>query len=322
MTLKYMEGFDQLTGQTDILTPLNASGYVASGSLAIVPGRVANQRCLQIGAAGVASFKKTFTSTQTKVILGFAYNASADRQDIVTIPNLGTLSWSADTGKIAIAGATGTAILLLGLWYYFEIVLDKGDMSIKVYVNNGLDVTAVAPSSAQFLSTFDCTWAATTSAKLLDDVVFIDNSVGKYVDRVGPVQITSRLPGVDVDKEWSPSTGSDHWPLVDNQPPVDTDFVQSNVSGAIDSYKSNTPLPANSSILAVGLTVLNKKSDIDARQLGLVVGQKGTTQTEVLDTNLSTSPKYSYAVFETAPGSAAWTDELVASTAFGVVVRP
>lgn len=329
--LKFIDGFDQLRdvssdGSPSVLAGyLNASGYTATGAVSVDVGREQDQRCLKLGdgTSTVGSLNRVFTSTQTKVAIGFAYSATAKRNNIVAIPNLGTLAWDESTGRISIANGVGTATILLGLWYYFEIVVDKTNSLLQVYVNNGKDIEVALPSTAQFLTTYDCTWSsAADDAKKLDDLYFLDSETGKYVDRIGPIAIQSRMPTNDVDKEWSPSTGTQHWPLVANQPPKDTDYIQSNTSGAIDTFLSNTGVPVGAQVLAVGMTVLNKKSDIDARQLGMVVGQKGQTQKEVVDVNLSTSPKYSYAVFESAPGDAAWTAVNVTTIPFGVIVRP
>lgn len=325
--LLFMDGFDQLRDMTPEMSTaaLNNSGYTAVGSVTVAPARDATQRCLMIGnsTSAVASLKRVFPSAANKVIIGFAYLASATRSDIVTVKDVGTLAWNPDNGKLTFAGGAGTATILLNLWYYFEIVVDKANGLVQVWVNNGKDIEAALPTSAQFLTQYETTWVnSATDAKSLDDVTLVDATAGRYTDRIGPISILSRLPTSDVDKEWTPSSGNDHYALVDNQPPKDDEFIQSNTSGATDTFLSSAGLPAGAQIIAVGVTVRNKKSDIDARQLGMVVGAKGQTQKEVVDTNLSTTPKYSYAVFETAPSGAAWTDESATSTPFGVVVRP
>lgn len=323
----FMEGFDQLrdvssAGSPSVLSDyLNNSGYTVSGAISIEEARTQDGRCLQLGATG--TLRRIFTSTQSKFVIGFAYNAASKRSDIITIPNVGTLAWDASTGKISMANGVGTAVILLGLWYYFEIVVDKANQLLQVYVNNGKDLEVGLPTTALNLSTFDCNWASTgDETKKIDDIMVVDAATGKYTDRVGPIAIQSRFPTSDLDKEWSPSTGSDHWALVSNQPPIPDEYIQSNVSGATDTFLANQGLPAGAQVVAVGMTVLNKKSDIDARQLGMVIGRKGQPQKQVVDTQLSTNPKYSYAVFETAPGDATWTDELVTTVPFGVAVRP
>jgi hypothetical protein len=327
MSILFMDGFDQLRdvsgagNPSPLATYLNASGYTVTGVVSMEEGRTQAVRALQL--TNTASLSRTFTSAQSKVVIGFAYNAASKRSAVVNIPNVGTLDWDTETGKMSLANGTGTATILLGLWYYFEIVIDKANQLLQLYINNGKDIEVALPATAINLSTFACTWSGTAAeTKKIDDIFVVDSSTGKYVDRVGPIAIQCRLPTSDVDKEWSPSTGTDHWDLVNNQPPDETQYIQSNTSGAEDSFLSNDGLPSGAQVIAVGLVVLNKKSDIDARQLGMVVGRKGQPQKQVLDTNLTTTPKYSYAVFESAPGDAAWTDETVTSIPFGVVVRP
>lgn len=323
----FMEGFDQLRdvssagSPSQLLTYLNASGYTSTTGVSIDEGRTQAVKALKL--SDTASINRKFISTANKVVIGFAYLAASKRSDIITIPTLGAMTWDASTGKVTLAGGTGTATILLGLWYYFEIVVDKANQLVQVYVNNGKDIEAQLPAAAVTSSTYDCTWRGVAGdSKKLDDILVLDSSGGKYLDRVGPVALQARIPTADADKEWSPSTGSDHWDLVNNQPPKDDEYVQSNTSGAMDTYLSNQGLPQGASIVAVSVTVLNKKSDIDARQLGVIVGRKGSPQKQVLDTELTVTPKYTYAVFESAPGDAAWTDESVTSIPFGVAVRP
>lgn len=319
--LKFMDGFDQLKGQADIAAGLTQCGYSVTGAPTLEEGRTAQQ--LAVSLPESASLKRTFTSQNSKVVFGFAFRATGKRHTLITIKDVATVTWDEATGLISCAGGTGTAILLMDLWYYIEVVLDKTTTTIDVYVNNGKDISAPSPSSANPVTNYEVTWASVPQATyLLDDLQFIDNAAGKYTDRIGPIQITARLPLVDVDKEWSPSTGTDHYPLVYNQPPVDGKYIQSNTSGAIDTFLSNTPIPDTQNILAVGLTVLNKKSDVDNRQLGLVIGQKGQPQKEVIDAALSTSEKYSYAVFETNQSNQDWNDERLNAAPFGVIVRP
>lgn len=322
--LIFMDGFDQLTGWTDVADGLTRCGYTVTGTPVMATGRVATQQAVSL--PNVSSLARTFTSPEDKVVFGFAFRAVGKRHDLITIKNVLTLKWDETTGKLSVADGTtgtGTAIVLLDLWYYIEIVITKSTGIIEVYVNNGLDITAPLPNSANVVSNFETTFAGVAESEfLLDDLVFIDSSAGKYVDRFGPVQITSRLPMVDVDKEWSLSSGNAHYPLVYNQPPNEDKYIQSNTSGAIDTFLSNTSIPNTNGILAVGLTVYNRKSDVDNRQLGMVIGQKGQTQKEVIDTHLTTESKYSYAVFETNQAGLDWTDERLNQAPFGVIVRP
>lgn len=319
----FMDGFDQYQGAPAIAALMTQAGYVTAGSIGAAVGRRTDTKAIAIANG---SLGRTFISAADKAVIGFAYRNTLIRETIINIANVGALTWDTNTGKLSFAGGQGTAIALLGLWYYLEVVIDKTAGTVKVFINNEQDIEVPLPETAAFLTNFVCTWAAPgNDTKYLDDLIFIDSSTGANVvhtDRVGPIQISARMPAVDVLKEWSPSTGDEHYPLVDNQPPVDAQYIQSNTSGAMDLFLANAALPDTTAIVAVGVTVYNRKSDVDARQLGIVVGAKGAGQLEVVDAALSTTNKFSFGVFEKAPGGAAWSDELVGDTPFGVVVRP
>lgn len=315
--LKHMDGFDQFAGGGDIPAALVSAGYKASGSVSIGDARKVPGKALAIdGSVG-----RVFTSSAQKVVLGFAYKANTKRSQIVAIKDVLTLKWD---DHIAIGSAVGAAIPLINLWYYYEIVINKADMTIQVWINNELDLTTQLPQAAQFQQTYECTWgpvAQDDGTKMLDDLVFIDSSTGKYVDRIGPVAMTLRVPTEDVLQEFSPSTGSAHYPLVAAIPPDDAKFIQSNQSGNMDTFRSSAVAPATG-ILAVGLVVRAKKSDIDGRQMGMLIGDGKGVYKEVVQTVMDTKNTYSYAVFEKAPNDSDWTTNTVQTTPFGVAVRP
>lgn len=323
MSIKFMDGFDQFAYDPSPVSVLSAAGYTVGGNVAIGDGRNPGTSAVAVGSGSASgSIQRAFSSAQQIAVLGFAYMATATRATIVTITDVLTLSWDGATGKIMVNGSPGVATVVLGVFYYFEIVIDKTLGEIRVYINNELDLTVSLPSGAAFITTFVCAWSSSGDVKRLDDLVFVDSATGTYTDRIGPVQITARLPSVDVDAEWSASVGSDNFDMVNNIPVDPAQFIQSNTSGAYSTYLSNTTVPDPDNILAVGLVVRARKSDVDNRQIGLLVGTKAGPSKEVLQPVLQTTDTYSYAVFETDTANQLWDDESMSDTAFGVVVRP
>ena len=318
--LKFMDGFEQFSGlgpSTGVELP--AAGYTVA-STATTEGRTTGSVCLAIGGGQTAgSVLRTFTSSANKVVIGFAYMGETARSDILSIANGFKLEWP---DKLQINGSKGAITPVLGLWYYYELVIDKTAQTITVWINNVKDLTVALPTEMGFLNTWAITWAApVNSGKRLDDLFFIDSSTGNPVDRVGPQAISIRMPTADVTKEWSPSSGDDHFALVSKRPPVDTSYIQSATSGAQDTFLSTQTVPA-AAITAVGVVVRARKADIDDRQIGIVMGPKGGTQKEVLVTTLQTTPTYNYGIFASDPNNAAWTETSLLNTPFGVAVRP
>jgi len=321
--LIHMDGFEQFSNMstTQVNTELPAAGYTVAGTVGISNGRTSDTQAVVLGTANAAgSIKRAFQSTAPLTVIGFAYMAETAREDIVAIANGFTLQWP---DKIQINGAKGTVVPVLGVWYYYELVIDKDQNQIQVYINNVLDLTVPLPAAMTGLTSYECTWAAPAkSVKRLDDLFVLHNgSGGAPVNRVGPQAITMRLPTSDFLKEWSPATGDDHFAMVDNLPPSETEFIKSSVSGAQDLFKAGATV-GTGAITAVGVVVRARKNDIDARQMGVAIGPKGATQKENLITNLDITPKYFYSFFPTAPGNVAWDNTNLQDTPFGVIVRP
>lgn len=320
MALLFMDGFEQFknlpSGTTE--AELLSAGYTTSQTFP-TEGRSAESVCLALGGLSTGgSVRRVFTSGANKVVIQFAYMADTARNDILSIANAFNLEWP---DKLQINGNKGTITPIIGLWYYYELVIDKSAQTITVFINNIQDLAVSMPSEMAFLTTWDVTWSApANSVKRIDDLLFIDSSGSGLLDRVGPQNIVARLPTSDVVKEWSPSTGDDHYELVNNLPPVEGEYIQSATSGATDLFLSTIVMP-EADITAVGVVIRVRKSDIDDRQVGILMGQ-GETEKEILVATLATTPEYKYAIYQTGPGDAAWTDTSVLNTPFGVRVRP
>lgn len=322
--LIHMDGFDQFANMstTTLAAELAAAGYTlgANTAISIGEGRTTDTKALVLGTkTSGGSIKRSFDSNSPLTVIGFAYMAEKARNNLVAITNGITLEWP---DKLQINGAKGTVTPVLGVWYYYEIVIDKTQGQIQVYVNNVLDLAVPLPAAMQNLTSFECTWSTIAdSIKRLDDLFVLNNGAGGLTSRVGPQAIAIRLPTLDFLKEWSPATGDDHFAMVDNRPPLETEFIKSSTSGAQDLFKSGQTV-GTGNVTAVGVVVRARKNDIDARQMGVVIGPKGSTQKENLITDLDVTPKYFYSFFSQAPGNVAWDNTNLLDTPFGVVVRP
>lgn len=262
------------------------------------------------------------TTEANRIVIGFCHRATA-RGRIFSVANLFDLDWP---GALSIIGQLSAAIPIRNAWYYYELVIDKAAATVSLFVNNTVDIVVPLPPAVATMTQFDLTWLAENGAVArLDDLYLLDSATtdgAALVNRLGPVRIPIRLPTADVDVNWEGSSPGDHYALVGLLPPSETSYVRSATSGAQEVFSSSTALPpAASTILAVGVMALARKSDLDNRQLGLVVGT-GSEQKEVIDTTLSISSEYSFGHFEKAPDGSAWTPANIISTPFGVVVRP
>lgn len=281
---------------------------------------------IYVSMAPPTILSRVFNSAQTRVVIGFAHHATA-RGRIFGVKDLFTMDWPAG---IEILGVRGTSVPIRSTWYYYEIVIDKAAKTITLFVNDTLDLVAPLPAAADAMTAYTLSWQAENGAvALLDDLYLLDADVtggSTLTNRLKPISIPIRMPTADLDVNWDAAEGGPHWTQVGLLPPSTASYIRSATSGEQDLFTSTTALPpeagtAAAPIIAVGLIALAQKSDLDARQLGLVIGAPGN-QKEVIDTALSTTMEYSTAVFEKAPGDQPWTAETVLATPFGVAVRP
>lgn len=300
------------------------SAWIAVG--AVVGATTSSTAFIYVSAAPPTTFKRTFTSDKTRVVLGFAHKANA-RGRILSIDGLLNMDWPSG---IEILGTLGPSVPIRNAWYYYELTIDKTAKTISLHVNDTADVTVPLPVAGETMTSYAVTWMTENGAiAQIDDVYFLDNnSTGgsTITERLKPIRIPLRLPTEDVELQWDGSATGAHWPLVGLLPPSPLSFIRSNTSGAKDLFRSNVALPVGAGspdmpIIAVGVIALAQKSDLDNRQLGLVVGE-GAGQLEIVDTTLSMAAEYSTAIFEKAPGNVAWDAVAVVGSAFGVVVRP
>ena len=316
---------------TDQLRGLGVSeapdiAWVAVGDAS---GGAQGMAAIHVSLAAPTTVTRTFTSEASRVTVGFAHKASA-RGRIASIAGVCDIDWP---GKVEILGEQGNGVPIRNAWYYYELTIDKTNETITLHVNNTLDLTVPMPAEVQEITNYEVTWQVENGAiGQIGDIYFLDNestNSGSLTERLGPIQVLIRLPDEDVLAEWQSTEDEQtpHWSVVGTPPPEDGRYIYSNLTGQMDLFTSSDPLPPEAGspempILAVGLVALASKSDVDNRQLGLVLGDVGPDQKEVVDTELSLSPEYSYAVFEQAPGDVAWDENNVVTTPFGVVVRP
>jgi photosystem II stability/assembly factor-like uncharacterized protein len=268
------------------------------------------------------TLQRVFNSTANRVVIGFAHRASA-RGRIMSVAGLFDMDWP---GPIEILGVQSTAVPIRNAWYYYELVIDKAAKTVSLFINNTVDVVVPLPTTVTSMVDWTITWQAENGAiARIDDMYFLDSATtggAALVNRLQPIRIPLRLPTSDVNVEWESSAAIPHWSLVGVLPPSASSYIYSGEGGAEDLFNSGVALPAGAgAVLAVGLVALAKKSDLDNRQLGLVVGSGGT-QSEIIDTVLSINSEYSFAIFEKAPGNVAWDASNILTTPFGVVVRP
>jgi len=337
--LKFMDGFDHYapagTKGSVITKYLTAAGYdirnASDTTFSVVDGRRTGATALRFSTVAQAvvnaSLSWGFTSAASLVVFGFAFQAGGTRQRICRIENVVDIDWDTSTGKLKVGSDLGASPLIMNAWYYIEIECDVTNQTVKIYANDELQLTV--PWTSGVPTKYTLTWGQTGTATAtgtidIDDFYALDSSAGQRVARLHPVEVATRMPTADIKAEWTVvgATGSPaHYTIAGQTLALETGkpYLQSNVSGQEDRYRSNAVLPSSNEIYGVGVVALARKGDVDNRSIGLVLSTGGNEVERQLA--LTETYKYYQSTEEQKPGGGNWTQNDVESSEFGIRTR-
>lgn len=333
------DGFDHYvaagTTGTTFTQYLTAAGYTVTNSstttIAAREGRRgAGTRCMEFNIVSASSNNArvaySINSTADKQVFGFAFKATGSRLRVCRIENVVDLDWDTATGKLKVGTTLGASVIILAAWYFIEIEIDHVANLVNIYANNELQLSV--PPDAALPTVYTIVWgfqgtAPSSAVQQVDDFYALDSSAGLRTARLEPIEVVSRAPTQDITAQWElvGATGS-HFSVVAQLDPggAGKPYLQSNVAGATDTYRSSAVLPTNNTVFAVSVVAYARKGDLDDRQLGLYIGVDGGSDDEV-QLPLTEAYRYYQANFEQPPGGGAWSQNNVESLTFGIIAR-
>lgn len=152
--------------------------------------------------------------------------------------------------------------------------------------------------------------------------LYIFDPSGDYNNAmVGDVRVDCLYPIEDVQDDFTPSTGSDHWALVDEPTaPNFTDYTDGFAVGDRDSFLYEPIPPLDySTIFGVQVTALVHKTDAGGKNMAVFAHHVATTEDGPTDP-INITAEYIHHVFETDPDGGLWSEADVNAADFGVVV--
>lgn len=334
MTLLFMDGFDHYA-TADITKKWTTASI---GSIASTSGRRGG------GAvslnSGTQSLSKAITSSGT-VIIGFAFKTTTSTSvKLLTLFESTTahitLQWNAGYLKVyrgtdggTLLG-TGTTSVTASSYTYVEIKAKINDTTgtIDVYINGvadaGLALSGIDTRNGGTAGTIDSVTfynANTSQTGYIDDIYICNNSGATNNSFLGDCRIDTILPSGDGNyTDFTPSTGTAHYALVDESTPNTTDYNSSATSGNRDSYTFPDLAGLSSqTVYGIQINAAALKSDAGARSLG-TMSRLSSTDKDGAGAALGTSQAYVSEIQETDPASAAWTEANVNAAEFGVKV--
>lgn len=324
MSLIFMDGFDHYA-TADITKKWNATG--GSPSVNASAGRRSGGALTL--TSGTPTISKSITA-ESSFVIGFAFKTtalpSADHF-LCALLDSGTLQCElrfTSTGQLkvtrngtAVTDGTSTNTIAVDTFYYIEWKVTIADSiaasSCIVKVNGatwltvatGQDLKNTANTTA---NSFRFGGSNVAGTYTFDDFYLCNQSGSTNNNFLGDCRIDTLYPTSDGNySQFTPSTGTTHYTLVDETTPNTSDYNESSTLNHIDSYGMGNLPTSPSTIYGVQVCDAALKDDAGARGLSPFI-RSSTTDSVGTELALSTGQLYATAIWETDPAtSAAWT---------------
>lgn len=337
MALIFMDGFDHYPASS-----IKSKWDVLGNAVTIYPtdGR---------DGAGMVyltvsdSIRKDFTTASDTIIAGFAMYKTApghseDTNDVFRIYNGSSTGISIVLSNFGIVSverggtlvASSSYVPFQSSWAYFEIKVVYHDTtgSVEVRVNGqtvinetGIDtmVNTDSPSSVLFYG-----GGAYGNPIKVDDFYLCDGTGTKNNDFLGDSHVTTLYPVSDgTYSDFTPSTGTDHYALVDDPSHItDSEYVSSDTVGDIDTFDPTTIALGED---VHGVQVSSFVKNLDAGELTVrPIIRSGATpaNNEGPDLEISQTLKSSIGIWDKEPtDDVNWTEAKINAAEFGLKVQ-
>jgi hypothetical protein len=353
MALLWLDGFNSYGSSSGYTLPARVIDrrwpVCYSVSAEVRPGRV-SQYALK-GQSGQI-YRALLPTTDTTLIVGFAFKQSdswgyvGGSHALVTLFYAGASGtpvpciylwlnaqtgqlclirdFNPDTGRVTLV--TVNANLLLHRWTYIELKIVCGDSgSYEIRVNGKSLASGSADTKRETYSYHNCVALGYTTIlgqhdDWFDDLYVCDGAGSVNNDFLGPIKVHTLYPSADVvgSKDWTPSTGVDHYALLDENPCTDdTDYVETDGSGNLDLFEYQDS-PSNIGTIKA-IQVCTDVRETDAEPFALKTVAKRTTQTEnAAEDVMGVSYRTLLRLMETDTEGASWTKANLDVTQFGI----
>jgi hypothetical protein len=233
----------------------------------------------------------------------------------ITADTTGRLRAHAGDSQSAAVLTTTNPVITANGWYHMETVVNNSANTVEVRIEGIAVLSGTITISADIAQVAWASRTSITSASYswyLKDVC-IWNGAGSFNnDFLGSVLVTNLVTTSDVSLNWTPSTGTTGYTILDNIPPVDATFLSApyNAGAYENPYvggMSNLPVETTS-VKGIITFVRAAKSDggDGSLQVGVISDPSGTPATVLgADRPITVAQTYWRDVFEVDPKTSA-----------------
>lgn len=335
MALLFMDGFDHYA-----TADIAKKGWTISNAPTI-GAAIGRRGGGGLSLATTGTITKTLPSTYTTLIVGTAYanNGNGADRPIISLMDTATthiaVQRNTTTNFLSILRgatvlATGTTAMAFGAFNYIELSATISDTvgAYTLKINGVIELTASGidtrnGGNASVNGVQLSTTSNTGTNSIYDDFYICDTSgAAPNNDFLGDCRIDTIYPTSDGNySDYTPSTGTSHFALVDETAPNTTDYNSGGTVGHRDSYgMGDLAALSSQTVYAVQVNAAALKDDAGARSIATMV-RSSTTNSDGSGVAISTSQQYVSQIFPLNPnGSVAWTETTVNAMEAGTTV--
>jgi hypothetical protein len=339
--LLWIEGFEGM-GATDSAAPAPAGvmsrkyvNVLQSDYQYLMAGRTGGH-CLEM--RGWGGFSTPALTTNATVVVGFGfYFAAIANVRIMSLSDGATEGINLrmeTTGELAIYRGTTFLARTTGLgltnatWYWIELKVychdTSGTYEVRVGGVNKLSASGVDTKAGSNAYHNIATIPAPNGTVRYDDIYILDGSGAANNDFLGNMKVVGVFPNGDVGgyTDFTPSSGTDHYALVDENPTNDnTDYVESSTTGHKDLWDYGAVSGLGAAIAGLQVNTEVRETDASSFSLITLIKSGATESADSAQAIGSTNYKTLRRISETDPATgAAWTVSGVSAAQFGVKV--
>ena len=245
---------------------------------------------------------------------------SVIRANFIVEPN-GAMTIQDAAGTIV--ATTTNPVVAPQSWFHYECMVDTstGDYELRIEgitILTGTSALLVA-STIGNIRFFGSGVGGPTP--YLKDLIIWDGTGTVNNNFMGTVSVYTLALNSDVSSDWTPSTGTSDYQLLDETTPNDADYISAGIAVPYSSVMGMSDLASD--VVAVrGLQTMVRASKSDGGDATLVVGVKSATNTDTgANHAVTTAKKYWFDISELDPDTGALWDPLAVNAANLVIDR-
>jgi len=229
----------------------------------------------------------------------------------------GNYAGTAQTPAGTVIGTTGP-VITAGAWNHIEakVFLNNSTGTVQIYVNgvSVLNLTGQDTIADETTATIDQVTVTGgyggfngDSRSYIKDLILWDTTGSSNNDFLGTVSVYTLRPDADDSLNWTPSSGSTGWDLIDDSTPDDAGYISAGDPPPSPAVFTLTNLPVD--IVGVkALLPFVRARKIDGGDGNIQTGLTGTLTDLGADRPITSAFTYWWDVSELSPDtSAAWT---------------